>query len=59
MSGLWFIFCLREIPKYKPPGAYIRKGLLSEAFFRFNLKELNRQGLIYAGVYFPYFTVFN
>ena len=49
---LWFILYLRANPKYKPQGAYIRRGLLSEGFLRFEF-----EGLIFGGAYFRNFTV--
>ena len=47
---IWFMLCfslyLRAIPKYKPPGVNIQRGLLTEGFL------LNKFGwLIYGGPY--------
>lgn len=43
---LYFISYLRAISKYKPPGAYIRTGELSEGLLRFEFR-----GLIFGGAY--------
>ena len=43
---------LRAISKYKPQGAYIRTGDLTEGFF-----ALQVWGLIFGGAYFRNFTV--
>ena len=46
-------FCIwGQFPKYKPPGAYIRKGDLTEGFLRYRFGEL-----IHGGAYFRKFTV--
>ena len=51
-----FLLCLtlylRAISKYKPPGAYIWRGDLTEGFLRYEFK-----GLIHGGAYFRNFTV--
>ena len=49
---LYFGLYLRAISKYKPPGAYIRKGDLKEGFLRYEF-----WGLIHGGAYFRNFTV--
>ena len=48
---LCFTLYLRAISKYKPPGAYIRRGDLTEGFLRYEFG-----GLIFGGAYFPNFT---
>ena len=45
-SVLLFRF-LRAISKYKPPGAYIRRGDLTEGFLLYEF-----EGLIHGGAYF-------
>ena len=49
---LCFILYLRALSKYKPPGAYIRRGDLTEGFLRYEF-----EGLIHGGAYFRNFTV--
>ena len=47
------LLCIRaEIPSTSPPGAYIRRGDLTEGFLRYDFG-----GLIYGGAYFRNFTV--
>ena len=46
---LCFIQYLRAIFKYKPPGAYIRRGDLTEGFLRYE-----SGGLISGGAYFRF-----
>ena len=43
---LCFTLYLRVISKYKPPGAYIRRGDLTEGFLRYEFG-----GLIFGGAY--------
>ena len=50
---------LRAISKYKPPGAYIRRGDLTKGFLRSESGGLIFGGLIHGGAYFWNFTVFN
>ena len=57
MEGdLPFLPCLTlylgAISKYKPPGAYIWRGDLTEGFLRYEF-----EGLIHGGAYFRNFTV--
>ena len=47
-----FILYLGAISKYKPPGAYIRRGDLTEGFLPYDFG-----GLIHGGAYFRNFTV--
>ena len=49
---LCFTLYLRAISKYKPPGAYIWRGDLTEIFLRYEFG-----GLIHGGAYFRNFTV--
>ena len=53
-----FLFCyvwnLRAISEYKPQGAYIRRGDLTERFFRYEFGWP-----IFGGAYFRNFTVCN
>ena len=49
---LCFTLYLRAISKYKPPGAYIWRGDLTEGFLRYRFGRL-----IYGGAYFRNFTV--
>ena len=55
-GNLPFLPCLtlylRAISKYKPPGAYIWRGDLTEGFLRYEF-----EGLIHGGAYFRNFTV--
>ena len=47
------LLCIRgEIPSTSPPGAYIRRGNLTEGFLRYDFGEL-----IFGGAYFRNFTV--
>ena len=41
-----FILYFRALSKYKPPGAYIRRGDLTEGFLRYEF-----EGLIFGGAY--------
>ena len=50
---------LRAISKYKPPGAYIRRGDLTKGLLRSESGRLIFGGLIHGGAYFWNFTVFN
>ena len=43
---LCFILYLRALSRYKPPGAYIRRGDLTEGFFRYEF-----EGLTFGGAY--------
>ena len=49
---LCFTLNLRAISKYKPPGAYIRRGDLTRGFLRYEF-----QGLIHGGAYTRNFMV--
>ena len=44
--------------KYKPPGAYICRGELTEGFLRNDFGVLYLEGLIHGEAYFRNFTVF-
>ena len=45
---LCFTLCLRPISKYKPPGAYIWRGDLTEGFLRYEFEGLMcMEGLIF------------
>ena len=44
---LWFILYFEAISKYKSPGAYIRRGYLTENFFRFEFGGLNMERFIF------------
>ena len=47
------LLCIRgQIPSISPPGAYIRRGDLTEGFLRYDFG-----GLIFGGAYFRNFTV--
>ena len=47
------LFCIcGAISKYKPPGAYVRRGNLTEGFLHYDFG-----GLIHGGAYFWNFTV--
>ena len=48
-----FYFVFEGNFKYKPPGAYIWRGDLTEGFLRYEFG-----GLIHGGAYFRNFTVF-
>ena len=50
-SVLLFRF-LRAISKYKPPGAYIRRGDLTKGLLRSESGRLIFGGLIHGGAYF-------
>ena len=53
------LLCIRgKIPSTSPPGAYIRRGDLTEGFCVTILGGLYIEGLIHGGAYFPNFTVF-
>ena len=52
----YFILNLRAISEYKPPGACIWRGDLSEGFLRYEF--VGGGGLIFEGAYFPNFTVY-
>ena len=56
---LCFILYLRALSKYKPPGAYIWRGDLTEGFLRYEFGGLYLKGLIHGGAYFRNFTVIN
>ena len=43
---LCFILYLRELSNFKPPGAYIWRGDLTEVFLRYEF-----EGLIFGGAY--------
>ena len=47
---LCFILYLRAISKYKPPGAYIRRGDLTYRVF-FELRVWGGGGLLFGGAY--------
>ena len=47
-----FVFNLRALSKYRPPGAYIWMGDLTEGFLRYVFGRL-----IHGGAYFRNFTV--
>ena len=47
-----FILYSRQISKYEPPGAYIRRSHLTEGFLRYDFG-----GLIFRGAYLRNFTV--
>ena len=42
-----FILYFRALSKYKPPGAYIRRGDLTEGFWVTSLRGLYMEGLIF------------
>ena len=50
---LCFILYLRANSKYKPQGAYIRRGDLTRGFLRYEFG-----GLIFGGAFFWNFTVY-
>ena len=53
------LLCIRgKIPSTSPPGAYIRRGDLTEGFCVTIFWGLYIEGLIHGGAYFPNFTVF-
>ena len=50
---LFYLFCIRgQISSTSPPGAYIRRGDLTDGFLRYDFG-----GLIFGGAYFWNFTV--
>ena len=52
------LLCIRvQIPSASPPGAYIRRGDLTEGFSSTILGGLYLEGLIHEGAYFRKFTV--
>ena len=52
------LLCIRgQIPSTSPPGAYIRRGDLTEGFLRYDFGGLYLEGLIHGGAYFRNFTV--
>ena len=53
-----FALHLRAISKYKPLGAYIWRGDLTEGFLRYEFGGLYLEGLIHGGTYFQNFTVY-
>ena len=54
-----FTLYLGAISKYKPPGAYIGRGDLTEGFLRYDFGGgLYLEGPIHGGTYFRNFTVF-
>ena len=53
-----FVFCIRgQIPSTSPPGAYIRRGTITEGFLRYDFGDLYLEGLTHGGTYFRNFTV--
>ena len=44
---LYFILNLRAISEYKPPGACIWRGDLSEGFLRYEAGDLYVEGLLF------------
>ena len=48
----WFILYFEAISKYEPPGAYIRRGYLTEDFLRFEFGRL----IFTRGLYMEGFT---
>ena len=55
--SLCFTLYLRAISKYKPRGAYIWRGDLTEGFLRYRFGGLFLKGLIHGRAYFRNFTV--
>ena len=52
------LLCIRgQIPSTSPPGAYIRRGDLTEGLFCYDFGGLYLEGLIHGGAYFRNFTV--
>ena len=54
------LLCIRgQIPSTSPPGAYIRRGDLTEGFLRYHFSGAYHclEGLIHGGAYFRNFTV--
>ena len=57
---LCFMFYLRAISKYKPPGVLYLEGRFNEGFFCImSLGALYLEGLIHGGAYFRNFAVFS
>ena len=56
---LCFILYLRALSKYKPPGAYIRRGDLTEGFWVTTLTDLHLEGLIFGILRFVYVVFLN
>ena len=56
--ALFYFVKLRAISKYKPPGANIWRGDLTEAFSRYLFGGLCLAGLIHGGAYFWNFMVY-
>ena len=55
----FFYFVFRgQFSKYKPRGAYVWRGNLTEVFLRCLLGGLYLEGLKHGGAYFRNFTVF-
>ena len=54
---LCFTLYLRAISKYKPRGAYIWRGDLTNGFLRYKFGDLYLKVLIQGGAYFRNFTV--
>ena len=50
---------LRAISKYKPRGAYIWRGDLTEGFLRYQIGELTFEGAYHGGAHFRNFRVFS
>ena len=53
---LYFVF-EGKFSEYKPPGAYIRRGGLTEGFLSYWFGGLYLEGLIHGGAYLRNFTV--
>ena len=52
------LLCIRgQIPSTSPPGAYIRRGDLTEGLLCYDFGGLYLEGLIHGGAYFRNFTV--
>ena len=52
------LFCIwGQFPSISPPGAYIRRGDLTEGFLRYDFGGGLLGGLIFGGAYFRNFTV--
>ena len=50
------LLCIRgKIPSTSPPGAYIRRGDLTEGFLRYDFGGLYLKGLTHGGTYFRIF----
>ena len=50
---------LRAISKYKPRGAYIWRGDLTEGFLRYEIGGLTFEGAYHGGAHFRNFRVFS